>query len=88
MALGDTPQSSNGLDARLIEAWRQMTTLDIAAHLSAAWRAGQQLTWFSLKERYPHASDHELNIRFAAERLGWELAVRIHPDASCLAPRE
>ncbi len=64
-----------------------MSSVEIAAHLAAAWRAGQQLTWFSLKEQFPDASDDELAIRVAVERLGWELAVRIHPEAARLAPR-
>lgn len=82
-----TSDTAPDIDARLVEAWRQMTSVEIAANLNAAWRAGQQLTWFSLKERYPDASDDELNIRVAVERLGWELATRIHPEAARLAPR-
>ncbi len=76
------------VDGRLVEAWRRMTTVQIAAHLNAAWQAAQQLTWFSLKERYPDASDDELRIRLAAERLGWDLATRIHPGAARLATRK
>jgi hypothetical protein len=82
-----TSDTTPDIDARLIEAWRQMTSVEIAAHLNAAWRAGQQLTWFSVKERYPDASDDELRIRVAVERLGWDLAIRIHPEAARLEPR-
>lgn len=91
MALTHHPSTASDttpdIDARLIEAWRRLTTVEIAAQLNAAWQAGQQLTWFSLKERYPDASDDELRIRVAVERLGWELATRIHPEAARLAPR-
>lgn len=82
-----TSDTAPDIDARLIEAWRRMSSVEIAAHLNAAWRAGQQLTWFSLKEQFPDASDDELNIRVAVERLGWELAARVHPAAARLAPR-
>jgi len=82
-----TSDTAPDIDARLVDAWRQMTSMEIAAHLNAAWRAGQQLTWFSLKERYPDASDDELRIRVAVERLGWDLAIRIHPEAARLARR-
>jgi len=75
------------VEARLVEAWRRMSTVQIATQLNAAWQAGQQFAWFSLKERFPGAPDDELRIRLTAERFGWELASRIHPGAALLATR-
>ena len=74
------------IEAIVVEGWRRMSTVDVAQQLNAAWAAGQQLTWFSLKERYPDASDDELRIRLAAERFGWDLAAQIHPGAAALRP--
>jgi len=65
-------------------AWRRISSLDIAAALNAASAAGAQLAWYGMKDRFPSASDEELCLRIAIQRLGPDLAVRIHPDAASL----
>jgi hypothetical protein len=64
-----------------VEAWRRMTSVEIAQTLNAAWTAGMQLAWFGLKDRFPSASDNELRVRLAVLILGRDLASRLYPDA-------
>jgi hypothetical protein len=66
---------------RQIEAWRHMSSVEIAETLNAAWSAGSQIAWFGLKDRFPAASDDELRARLAVVMLGRDVACRIHAGA-------
>lgn len=79
MIFSDTSREA---EARQLEGWRRMSSIEIARTIRAAWSAGQRMAWIALRERYPDAQDDELQVRFAVQMLGPELALRIHPDAS------
>jgi hypothetical protein len=74
--------TSREAEARQLEGWRRMSSIEIARTIRAAWSAGQRMAWIGLRERHPDAQDDELRVRFAVQMLGPELALRIHPDAS------
>lgn len=67
------------IEDRQIDAWRHMSSVEIADTLNAAWTAGFQIAWFSLKDQFPGASDDELQMRLAVVMLGRDLACRVHP---------
>lgn len=79
--------TSRDIEDRQVEAWRRLSSVEVAAVLNSAWAAGSQLTWFSVKDRYPTAADDELRIRVAAVMLGPELAARIYPESGALLGR-
>lgn len=78
---------TRGIELRQVEAWRRMSSVDIAAAVNAAWAAGTQLAWYGMKDRFPSATDEELRQRIALQRLGPDLAVCIYPDAVALVDR-
>lgn len=69
-------------EARQLEAWRGMSSIEIARTIRAAWSAGRRIAWIGLRERFPHADDHELRVRLAVQTLGRDLALRIHPEVA------
>ena len=73
----DTSQEA---EARQLEAWRQMSSIEIAETIRAAWSAGRRVAWVGLCERFPLADEDELRVRLAVQVLGRDLARRIHPD--------
>ena len=76
--------TSRDIEDRQIDAWRRMSSVDIARTLNAAWTTGSQLAWFGMKDRFPTASDHELRVRVAVLMMGRDVASRIYPDALAL----
>lgn len=76
--------ASRDIEERQIEAWRRMSSVDIARTLNAAWTTGSQLAWCGMKDRFPTASDHELRVRVAVLMMGRDVASRIYPDALAL----
>ncbi len=76
--------TSRAIEDQQVDAWRRMSSVDIAHALSAAWSAGTQLAWFGLKDRFPDATDDELRVRYAVMTLGRDLAVRMYPHARTL----
>jgi len=76
--------TARDIEDRQVEAWRRLSSVEVAQTLNAAWSAGIQLAWFGLKERFPTASDKELRVRLAVLMLGRDVAARIHPDANAL----
>jgi hypothetical protein len=82
---GPEPLSSDtSLEAetRQLEAWRRMSSIEIARTIRAAWSAGRRMEWMGLRERFPDADDDELRVRLALRTLGPDLAGRIHPEAA------
>jgi hypothetical protein len=73
--------TSRDIEDRQVEAWRRLSSVEVAAVLNGAWAAGSQLAWFSVKDRYPTASDDELRVRVASVMLGPELAARLYPES-------
>ena len=67
-------------EARQLQAWRAMSSIEIARTIRAAWSAGQRIAWIGLQERFPHADADELRVRLAVQTLGRDLAHRIHPQ--------
>lgn len=74
--------TSPDAEARQIEAWRRMSSIEIAQTMRAAWSAGRRMAWIGLRDRFPAAADEELRVRLAVQVLGPELAVRVYPDAA------
>ena len=79
--------TSRDIEERQAEAWRGLSSIDVARTVNAACSAGFQIAWFSLKDRFPAASDDELRVRLAALMLGPDLAARIYPDSAPLLGR-
>lgn len=79
--------TSRAVEARQVEGWRRMSSVEVAETITAAWHAGTKLAWLGLKERYPDASDEELRLRQAVMTLGRSLAERVHPAVRTLADR-
>lgn len=67
-------------EARQIEAWRRMSSIQIAELITGASRAARALALAGLRARHPAASERELLIRLAALTLGRDLARRVYPE--------
>jgi hypothetical protein len=79
-----TADGTRAIEDLQFEGWRQWSSVETAQMLNAAWRAGNQLAWFGLKDRFPGAPERELRLRLTIETLGPDLACRIHPEARAL----
>ena len=67
-------------EARQIETWRSLSTMEIAAIVAGASSTARALEIAGLRSRHPNASDRELVVRFAALTLGRELAILAYPE--------
>ena len=61
-----------------------MTPLEKARTVSALTRAVQELSLVGIRQRYPHASEHECLLRLAELKLGRQLTELAYPDAAAL----
>ena len=68
------------VEALQIERWRAMSSVEIAALVSGAYRAMRTMAMAGLRERFPHAGDDEMLARFAALTLGEDTARRVYPQ--------
>jgi hypothetical protein len=78
----DTPAE---IEARQIQAWREMSPAEKAALVAGLTNATFTLARAGLRERHPGASDRELFLRLAILTLGRDLAGLAYPDARSLA---
>lgn len=79
--LRDTSVSA---EARQIEIWRSLSTVEIAQLVNGASCAIRTLALAGLRARFPAASEHELTVRLAVVTIGRELAQQVYPEASTL----
>ena len=75
------------IEQRQIARWREMSSVEKLALVSAASIATRQLAEAGIRARYPEASDREQFLRLAMLTLGPELARAAHPDAAALPLR-
>jgi hypothetical protein len=73
--------TARDVEDRQVEAWRRLSSVEVAETLNAAWSAGTQIARFGLRDRFPAASEDELRVRLAVLMLGRDLAARVYPDA-------
>lgn len=79
--------TSPEVEQRQIEGWRRLTPaakVDLVLQMNATVR---QLAFVGVRQRYPHASARELQLRLAELLLGSELARRAYPEIADLDPR-
>ena len=74
------------IEARQIETWRRLSSVEIAEIVAGASRAARGLALAGLRARHPRASDRELVVRLAAIALGRELARQAYPELDRLDP--
>jgi hypothetical protein len=72
------------MEARQIEIWRSLSTVQIAEVVSGASRAVRTLALAGLRARFPAASEDELTARLAAVTLGQAMARRVYPQVANL----
>lgn len=79
--------TSPEVEQRQIEGWRRLTPaakVGLVLQMSATVR---QLALVGLRQRHPHASARELQLRLAELLLGSDLARRAYPEIADLDPR-
>ena len=81
-----TRDTSRDAEARQVEIWQAMSTVERLALVNGASRAARVLALAGLRERYPHASDLELVARLARLTLGEALAIEVYPEFAHLDP--
>jgi hypothetical protein len=64
------------VEARQLEAWRRMTPAEKLHVVSELVRASEELALAGIRQRHPHATGRELELRLAALRLDRETMVR------------
>lgn len=74
------------VEARQIEAWRRMSSIELAKVVAGASQAVRALALAGVRARYPQASERELVARLAAVTLGRDLARRVYPELDRLDP--
>ncbi len=74
------------IEARQIETWRRMSSIEIAELVAGASRAVRDLALAGLRARHPQASERELVARYAALTLGRDLARCAYPELDHLDP--
>ena len=76
--------SSPEVERLQIDLWRRMSPLDKARAVDGLSRATQELALAGIRQRHPHASEHECLLRLAMLKLGPRLAVRVYPEVADL----
>ncbi len=76
--------SSPDAERLQVERWRAMTPQEKAHTVSALTRAVQELSLAGIRQRHPHASEHECLLRLAELKLGRRLTELAYPDAAVL----
>jgi hypothetical protein len=64
------------VEARQLAAWRRMTPAEKLQVVSELVRASEELALAGIRQRHPHATGRELELRLAALRLDRETMVR------------
>jgi hypothetical protein len=67
-----------------IERWRQMSSVEKAAIVSALTQAAFTLARAGIRHRYPEASPREQFLRLAIVTLGSDLARNAYPDIASI----
>jgi hypothetical protein len=67
-----------------IERWRQMSSVEKAAIVSALTQAAFTLARAGIRHRYPEASPREQFLRLAIVTLGPDLARNAYPDIASI----
>ena len=67
-----------------VEHWRAMPPQEKAHLVSALTRAVQELSLAGIRQRHPHASEHECLLRLAELKLGRRLTELAYPDAAAI----
>ena len=79
--------TSADIEQRQIARWREMSSVEKLALVSAASIATRQLAEAGIRARYPDASAREQFLRLVMLTLGPELARTAYPDAAALPSR-
>jgi hypothetical protein len=66
------PDTSPGVEARQIEAWRRMEPWQKLRLVEELVRAGEELAHAGIRRRHPYAGEREIELRLAALRLDRE----------------
>ncbi len=82
-----TDDTTRQAEALQVQAWRGMSSVELASLIAGASRSARTLAMAGLRSRYPDASDTELIERWAVLTLGVELARAVYPDVDRLLER-
>lgn len=74
--------TSPDVEARQIEAWRQMSPAEKLAAVTAASRTARAMMVAGIRHRHPDAGEREVFLRAAIIQLGPDLAIAAYPDAA------
>ena len=76
--------SSPEVERLQIDLWRRMSPLDKGRAVDGLSRATDELALAGIRQRHPHAPEHECRLRLAVLKLGPQLAARVYPEAAAL----
>jgi hypothetical protein len=82
-----THDTTREAEALQVQAWRGMSSVELASLIAGASRSARTLAMAGLRWRYPDASETELTERWAVLTLGVELARAVYPDVDRLLER-
>ena len=77
--------TSRAAEDEQVRRWREMSPSEKAGIVTSLCQAVDALAVAGIRHRYPAASDRECFLRFAALRLGRDLAQRVYPDLLALS---
>lgn len=79
-----TRDTSREAEALQVQAWRSMSSVELASLIAGASRSARTLAMEGLRSRYPGASERELTERWAVLTLGLALARAVYSDVDRL----
>jgi hypothetical protein len=81
------PDTSAGVEQRLVDGWRRMTPREKIALVLGMSANVRQLALAGVRRRYPGASPREQQLRLAQVLFGQDLARRAYPEIDRLGSR-
>jgi hypothetical protein len=76
------------IEAKQIELWRRMSTLEKIRLASEMSVAAKTLAEAAIRQRFPYVSERERFLRLAILTLGPDLARVVYPDAAAVLSRQ
>ena len=76
--------TSQDVERRQVESWRQMSPAQKAALVTGLTRAAWEMTSAGVRQRHPGATPREHFLRVAVITLGPDLARLAYPDAAAV----
>jgi hypothetical protein len=77
----DTSREAEDMQVR---QWRAMSSVEKARLITSLCRMADAMAIAGLRQRHPAATERECFLRFAALKLGRELAERVYPELATL----